>query len=206
MSSYESTNSRFLVLPSITIMLGVLLASCGPGPKSSPQALNESYELALVRSEKIANRFGSGSVREREMLARLSNYFADMTAASVAAETSAVYAENAYLNDNIVFLEGADAIEKYFSAGAAKVDRLNVEFLNVGRSGIDYYIRWRMSILSDRLNDGQAMVSYGVSHFRFADDGRVLLHKDFWDAGTSVYEYLPFVGGIVRSLRGRLAH
>ncbi len=186
--------------------LTILLVACGPGPRSSPQALNESYELALVRSEKIANRFGSGSVREREMLERLSSYFEDMTPASVAEQTLAVYAEDAYLNDNIVFLEGADAIEKYFSLGAEKVDRLRVEFLDVGRSGIDYYIRWRMTMLSDQLNNGQALVSYGVSHFRFAADGRVLLHKDFWDAGTSVYEYLPFVGGIVRELRGRLAH
>jgi hypothetical protein len=45
------------------------------------------------------------------------------------------------------------------------------------------------------------MVSYGVTHFRFDEAGRVLLHKDFWDAGTGLHEYVPGVGALVRRVR-----
>ena len=193
--------------PCTAVLVAVtLVAGCGGQPVPGPTALNDSYEIALELTREQAGRFGSGSVREREMLDRLSAYFADMTPESVAAETRLVYADNAYLNDNITFVEGGEAIEVYFGAAAAQVSALTVEFIDVARSGSDYYIRWRMRITSDRLNDGEAMESFGVSHFRFDREGRVLVHKDFWDAGTGLYEYLPGIGGLVGALRASLAH
>ena len=194
--------TRLLVLVAVT-----LLAACGSGPPlPSAAALNDSYEIALELTAQQAGRFGAGSVREREMLDRLAGYFASMTPDSVAAETALVYADNAYLNDNITFVEGADAIARYFGDAAERADSVTVEFQDIARAGGDYYVRWRMRITTERLNDGEPMKSFGVSHFRFDRDGRVLVHKDFWDAGTGMYEFLPGIGGLVNALRGRLAH
>jgi hypothetical protein len=184
----------------------VLLVGCGGGPVTSPEAMNESYQIALDLTEGQMGRFGSGSVREREVLEGLSRYFASMTSESVAAQTRLVYAQNAYLNDNLAFIEGAEAIEAYFGEAVVRADEIRLEFLDVSRSSGDYYIRWRMAITSERLNGGAPMVSFGVTHFRFDSAGRVLIHKDFWDAGTGLYEYLPGIGGLIRSLRGRLLH
>jgi len=192
----------------LTVLVAVvLLAACGGrSPLPSAGALNESYEIALDLSARRAGRFGAGSVREREMLDRLASYFASMTPDSIASDTSLIYADNAYLNDNITFVEGAEAITEYFGVAAAQVESLKVEFEDVARADGDYYIRWRMTIETERLNDGDPMESFGVTHFRFDPDGRVLIHKDFWDAGTGIYEYLPGIGGLVNALRGRLAH
>ena len=195
---------QFLLSAVLTAV--TMVAGCGGQPVPGPGALNDSYEIALELTREQAGRYGSGSVREREMLDRLSAYFADMTAESVAAKTRLVYADKAYLNDNITFVEGAEAIEAYFGTAAGQVNALTVEFVDVARAGSDYYIRWRMRITSDRLNNGEAMESFGVTHFRFDREGRVLVHKDFWDAGTGLYEYLPGVGGLVGALRASLAH
>ena len=35
----------------------------------------------------------------------------------------------------------------------------------------------------------------------FDADGRVLIHKDFWDSGTGLHEQLPVIGGAVRRVR-----
>jgi hypothetical protein len=61
-----------------------------------------------------------------------------------------------------------------------------------------------MLIVSPGLNDGAPLVSYGVSQFRFDQEGKVLLHRDFWDAGTGLYEYLPGIGGLVARARDLL--
>ena len=43
----------------------------------------------------------------------------------------------------------------------------------------------------------------GASHLRFAPDGRVADHRDYWDAAEELYEKLPVVGGVMRWLKRR---
>jgi len=45
----------------------------------------------------------------------------------------------------------------------------------------------------------------GATHLHFAPDGRVRLHRDYWDAAEELYEKLPVVGTLVRLLRRRAA-
>lgn len=42
---------------------------------------------------------------------------------------------------------------------------------------------------------------HGGSHLRFAADGRIELHRDYWDAAEELYEKLPGVGTLMRWLK-----
>ena len=53
-------------------------------------------------------------------------------------------------------------------------------------------------------NDGKVARSVGISHLRFDGDGKIVLHRDYWDAAGGLYEYLPVVGGLIRWIKGRL--
>jgi hypothetical protein len=193
-------------MSALLLALAAVLLGCGEANMASPEELNESYERALARTAGQATTFAGDPAREAAALEALGAYFADMSAASIRARTREVYAPEAYLNDNLAAVEGAAAIEDYFSIAASRADRIAVEFADVSRSDRDYYVRWRMTIVSSRLNDGEPMVSLGVTHFRLDADGRILVHKDFWDAGTGLYEYLPVVGALVRFTRSRVSH
>ena len=50
---------------------------------------------------------------------------------------------------------------------------------------------------------GKALSIDGVTRLDFADDGRVIDHRDFWDA-TELFEAFPFVGRILRFLKRKL--
>jgi hypothetical protein len=39
----------------------------------------------------------------------------------------------------------------------------------------------------------------------FAPDGRVIRHRDYWDAAQELYEKMPVIGGLMRWLRRRAA-
>ena len=52
-------------------------------------------------------------------------------------------------------------------------------------------------------NDGEPSRSVGVSHVVFDDDGRVLIHQDYWDAASHFFVLLPF-GKIVDVVKDRL--
>ena len=45
----------------------------------------------------------------------------------------------------------------------------------------------------------------GMSTLRFAEDGRVCEHIDYWDAAGTFYERLPIIGWLLATLRRRLA-
>jgi steroid delta-isomerase len=179
---------------------------CGSSPAPSASDLNAAYELALEETAApTAHIYTEGSQTEEMALARLEAYFATMTVATVAEQTADVYAPEAWLYDNLAAIKGVDEIRRYFANAAGDVDKLSVEFLQTARSNEDYFVRWRMLISSARLAGGEPLISYGVSQFRFDDQGRVLLHRDFWDAGTGLYEYLPVLGALVTRVRGGLA-
>ena len=120
---------------------------------------------------------------------------------SVHTKTFAQGKPDAYLNDTLAAVEGAAAIEAYFARSLESATALRVRFLDTARSGADYYIRWEMLVEASGLNGGKPVVSYGVSQLRFDAEGRVLVHKDFWDAATGLHEQLPVVGSLVRRVR-----
>jgi len=184
----------------VILVLAAGLAACGSPPASLPE-LNASYEAALARTAPEATSFVPGSPEERQALGRVQSYFAVVTPETVRQRTSAVYAPRAYLNDTLVAIEGAERIQAYFIRTLERATQLRVEFLDRAQVGPDYYIRWRMTVQAEGMNAGEPVVTYGMTQFRFDRDGRVLIHKDFWDAATGFYEHLPVLGGVLRAIR-----
>jgi hypothetical protein len=182
----------------LTGLLALALAGCG-APPTALSELNASYENALTRTAPLAATFAPGSDEEQRAFDNLQRYFNGMTADSVREQTAAVYAPEAYLNDTLVGITGARRIEAYFADTAGKSERLEVTFLDRAPIGIDWYVRWRMLVKAGGINDGEPVITYGVTQLRFDGDGRVLLHKDFWDSGTGLYEQLPVLGRLVRA-------
>ena len=46
---------------------------------------------------------------------------------------------------------------------------------------------------------------HGTSLIRFAADGKVQSHRDYWDAAGELYEQLPVIGSVMRWLKKRMA-
>lgn len=47
----------------------------------------------------------------------------------------------------------------------------------------------------------QAICVRGTSHLRFDAAGKVVLHRDYWDAAEELYAKLPLLGPLVRGLQ-----
>ncbi len=192
----------WLAAGTLAVLGGAVSGCAGPGVSSAE--LIASYEQALIASEAQAvDNLDQDPERLAAFMARAETYFRDITQESVRALTRDTYAPDGYLNDTLKVINGAEAIEAYFYATAGNTDAVRVEFLSHAATGMDVYVRWRMTIEAPRLAD-DPLVSYGVSQFRFDEQGRLLIHKDFWDSGGNFFEHLPFVGRAIRSIRGRL--
>lgn len=173
--------------------------------KLTHQQKRDAYRQALETTEETAY---DGWDRETERLSaaidRLQQYYSDVTIENVQSMTAEVYSENAFLCDTLHVANGADEIEKYFITTAQRVKKMEVDIFDYSSTGKEVYARWSMTIQSDELAGGQPVTSYGISHFRFNRQGKVVLHQDFWDASAGFFEHLPGLGGAIQRIRGSL--
>lgn len=78
--------------------------------------------------------------------------------------------------------------------------RFIVEDLASGSDGS--YVRWRWEWR--RKTSDPLHVVPGVTHLRFAPDGKITHHRDLFDAAEGFYETLPIVGTMLRAIKRRL--
>lgn len=52
---------------------------------------------------------------------------------------------------------------------------------------------------------GKDYTIVGGSHLKFGDDGKITLHRDYWDAAEELLQKLPLIGGPIRWLRRQFA-
>ena len=111
------------------------------------------------------------------------------------------FAERARFVDPFNDVHGRPAIRGVFEHmfASCKDPRFGVDEC-VGDDNL-IYLRWQFSF-----GDASARrVVHGVSRVQFADNGLVTEHRDSWDPASQLYEKIPFLGGLFRALRNRLA-
>ena len=119
---------------------------------------------------------------------------------AVAAAALETYADDAYFNDGFVELEGNVAIAEYLRRSAESVDGFEADIEDVTVGDADAYVRWVM-----RFTVGdKTIVAPGISQLRFDGDGRVIYHRDHWDASAALAHFVPFVSRILEAVRSRL--
>jgi steroid delta-isomerase len=126
----------------------------------------------------------------------LIRYFHDLTPESVA-RLAEFYTEDAFFKDPFNEVRGVEAIQRIFAhlfEQAAEARFLVTEKLVDDNSAM---LVWEL-----RYGKGQRI--RGASHLRFADDGRVAYHRDYWDAAEELYMKLPVIGAVMKSLRRAL--
>ena len=96
---------------------------------------------------------------------------------------------------------GADALAKIFRHMFANLGDVRFSVHHMTTDGPTCLMTWRF----EAILRGQPWSFDGSSLVRFAPDGRVAEHIDYWDAARNFYERLPVIGWLLATLRGRIA-
>lgn len=115
------------------------------------------------------------------------------------------YSADAWFKDPFNEVRGVVAIQRIFSHMFTQVDepRFVVTERLVDAGGA--MLVWELGFRVRLWGRGQAQVMRGVSHLKFAADGTVCYHRDYWDTGEELYMKLPGLGTLMRGLRRALA-
>ncbi len=199
-----------LTHPAFTFSAGALLAvvvislfavSCTPA--NPTEAIVETYRKEMARAG--TGGPAPGTAEERQAIDRFTSFLQGIGSEEYIRENARkAYTEDAFLNDTLVTHRGNVEIETYFIQTARAMTHFEVSIDDVARSGPDHYIRWTMIFAAPALSKGEKIHSTGISQVRFAEDGRVAFHQDFWDSGENFFGRAPVAGGIIGIIRKRL--
>lgn len=113
------------------------------------------------------------------------------------------YAADAEFKDPFNAVRGTAAIAHIFRHMFRQVDepRFVVGSRFEGPDGVmllwDFHFRTRGPL------SPQSLTVRGATHLRFDAAGKVVLHRDYWDAAEELYAKLPLLGVLMRGLQRR---
>jgi len=141
----------------------------------------------------------------RDSLARLCAFYATLSPESLAG-IAEFYADRALFKDPFNEVVGIAAIEAIFRAMFADLESprfvIRASVLEGGRA----CVTWDFEFGFRSFRRGQTQLIRGASWLEFDAAGKVVRHRDYWDAAEELYEKLPVIGALMRGLRRRLGH
>ena len=113
-----------------------------------------------------------------------------------------LYTDDASFKDPFNEVRGLPAIRSIFEHMFVALDGPRFEIRDVVVQGDQCFLTWEFVFRMKRFRRDEQRI-HGGSHLRFAADGRVAMHRDYWDAAEELYEKLPVVGALMRWLKRR---
>ncbi len=113
-----------------------------------------------------------------------------------------IYTDDARFKDPFNDVQGLAAVQRVFTHMFDALDDPRFVVTEAIVQGDQCFLVWDFLFRFKR-HSREPQTVRGGSHLRFAADGRIALHRDYWDAAEELYEKLPVVGALMRCLKRR---
>ena len=127
-------------------------------------------------------------------------WFETLTPESVR-EVGRYYAPEAYFKDPFNEVAGAPAIGRIFAHMFEQLEAPRFRILERWEGAAGAMLTWEFRFRFP--GEAREQVVPGATHLRFAPDGRIASHRDYWDAAEELYAKRPGLGWLMRGLRER---
>lgn len=140
----------------------------------------------------------------KQAVDRIAQFFETLAPEDVA-RCGAFYTDDACFKDPFNEVRGLAEIQRIYSHMFSALEQ--PRFVVTARvvEGQQCFLTWEFRFRFKRFHRGQEQTVRGASHLHLADDGRIAVHRDYWDAAEELYEKLPAVGSLMRWLKRRAA-
>ena len=117
---------------------------------------------------------------------------------------SELYCDNAVFIDPFNQIDNLSNLKKYFSELYENVKTIDFDFIDFSSDNDNHYITWDMKLVHPKLNSGKEFSVYGATHLKSNESNKIIYHRDYFDAGSMIYERIPIFGRIVLWIKNML--
>lgn len=114
------------------------------------------------------------------------------------------YSDNAYFKDPFNEVHGVTGIQRIFSHMFRQLAEPRFVVTEQVVDMNSAMLVWELHFSVSLWGKGRPQIIRGVSHLKFATDGKVNYHRDYWDTAEELYMKLPglrmLMGGLKRLL------
>lgn len=170
--------------------------------KTEPRATSVNASDAAVTTKQAASE-------SSDIVARFKSLYRTLNRDTLSrAKLADFYAEDIQFRDSLHEINGLSKMLSYFEAMYQNVPQISFdfhdEFSKEANGGSSAVITWTMAFQHPKLNRGKEISVQGSTHLK-ARDGKVFMHRDYFDAGEMLYEHIPGLALVIRQLKKRLA-
>jgi steroid Delta-isomerase len=133
---------------------------------------------------------------------RVVNWFERLSPADLA-RVGEFYTDDAAFKDPFNDVQGVPAIAAVFAHMHRTLEAPRFVVHDSVASDNRCFLTWDFRFRFKRFAPAVDQLIHGATLLRFAADGRIALHRDYWDAAQELYEKLPAIGALMRLLRRR---
>jgi steroid delta-isomerase len=144
-----------------------------------------------------------GAAASADAVARVRAFFESVSPDSVR-RIDEIYAADAWFKDPFNEVRGVEPIRRIFEHMFIQVQAPRFVVHEIVVDGDAAFLTWNFLFRARRLGEAEQVI-HGASHLKFDADGRVIYHRDYWDAAEELYEKIPLLGGLMRLLKRQAA-
>lgn len=101
-------------------------------------------------------------------------------------------------------IEGLTQLRTYFWNLYKNLEQIDFDFHHPVKMDDTGYVQWTMTFSHPAVNKGQNIRVEGATFVQFNNEGKVIYHRDHFDLGSMIYQHIPVLGRIIKTINRRL--
>lgn len=115
-----------------------------------------------------------------------------------------IYEKDVVFIDPAHEIRGLASLTDYFNKLYQNSNHISFDFDHPLRINDRGYVQWQMSFSHPSIKKGLNIEVEGATFVRFVGTGKVIYHRDYFDLGSMLYQHIPLLGGVVKTINRRL--
>lgn len=139
-----------------------------------------------------------------DLVDKVKVFFQTSSAENLDQKVPEFYDAQVEFTDPVHHLKGEPEVRKYYAGLYKNVKKIRFDFTHTYQDKDTVIAVWTMTLETPKLKGGEPVSVDGNSVIRFNSEGKAIYHRDYFDMGAFLYENIPGLGYVIRTIKNRM--